>query len=144
MACPFFEPREPAALPRRSGVRLPLIDEYTGVCHASGAVVLPAEAMLSTACNQGYAYACPCHPSASNPSAMRYSVVLRTQQELTITWIEEQAYSPVGQGTVRVDIQSGRTVPAPLAEVISAQITAFCRSYLKRCVQQKDSIQEQS
>lgn len=141
MACPLFEPLEPAAAPRRPGVRLPLIDEYAGVCHASGKAAPPADAMLSAGCNQGYAYACPNYSQRGNPSAMRYSVTSQTEQQLTITWIEEQSYSPLRQGTMCFHIHERRLSPAPTA-VIAAQVMAFCRGYLARCPQRKLSQQQ--
>jgi hypothetical protein len=141
MACPFFEPSDLVKAPRRPGVRLPLLDEYEGLCHASGTVAEPAPTMLATACNQGYARACPNHPLADRPSAMRYSVTAQTEQELIVLWIEEQAYEPVRRGTVCFDVRSGVAAPVP-PPAISAQVTAFCRSYLARCAQQKVSTQE--
>lgn len=143
MACPFFEPRELAASPQRPGVRLPLLNEYAGVCNASGTQLAPAVTVLAAFCNQGYAYACPNHPSAGRPSAMRYSVTSQTELELTVTWIEEQAFTPLRQGTVRFEIVEGRATPT-LPAVMAAQLTAFCRSYLIRYAQQQALLNEQN
>ena len=53
MACPFFEPLAPVVHPESRNGRLPLIQEYEGVCHASGTGTIAS----GSVCNHGYANA---------------------------------------------------------------------------------------
>jgi hypothetical protein len=146
MACPFFEPREVASTRQRQSVRLPLLDEYAGVCRASAAPARPAEATLAKGCNQGYPRSCENYPGGLVPAAMRYTVTGESDGMLAVTWVEEQTHAPVRWGTTRFDITQMRVVDTMPADampstVIAAQLLAFCRSYLTRSTQQKEAVQ---
>jgi hypothetical protein len=130
MACPYFEPSSVAVPASRPGVRLPLIDEYSGLCHAAQLPCEPAPAVRPIGCNQGYAHGCANHPSRIAASAMRYSITAQSPEELHIIWIEEQGYAPIRQGTIRFEIRQGKLTPAPESPVMASQLFAFCRSYL--------------
>ncbi len=118
--------------PRRPGVRLPLIDEYAGACHASGTAAQAVDTMISTGCNQGYAESCPNHPASGAAAAMRYTVTGESDGILTLTWIEEQAHAPLRWGRVRFDADRQCLLDLPFPGPLFAQITVFCRSYLAR------------
>jgi hypothetical protein len=133
MPCPFFEPRLALSSPRFTGVRLPLIDEYSGFCHSAAENAVAVDAAQRPQCNHGYASGlCPRFPPSAAPSAMRYSVAGRTAEEITLVWLEEQEHSPLRWGSLRYSIAEDVLSPLDLTPAIQAQALAFCRSFLLR------------
>jgi hypothetical protein len=134
MPCPFFEPRSAVASTRLTGVRLPLIDEYSGLCHsAAGENAVAVDAGQRLQCNHGYAGGlCPRFPPDAASSALRYSVSGRSTREITLVWLEEQDHSPLRWGSLRYSIAEDTLSPLDLTPLIQAQALAFCRSFLLR------------
>jgi hypothetical protein len=132
MPCPFFEPRFAATPAGLAGVRLPLIDEYSGVCHSAGSPVV-VNGDHSRCCNQGYASGvCPRFPAEHGASALRYSITARTVDEITLLWIEEHDHAPVRWGQLHYSIPEDALTAGDFAQPVQAQALAFCRSFLVR------------
>lgn len=133
MPCPFFEPRTIVPSTRFMGVRLPLIDEYSGFCHSQGENRIAVDAGPRLQCNHGYASGlCPRFPANAASSAMRYSVAGRTAREITLVWLEEQDHSPLRWGSLCYSIAADALSPPDLTPLLQAQALAFCRSFLLR------------
>ena len=133
MPCPFFEPRSAVASTRLTGVRLPLVDEYSGLCHSGGEEAVAVDAAQRPQCNHGYAGGlCPRFPPDAASSALRYSVSGRSTREITLVWLEEQDHSPLRWGSLRYSIAEDTLSPLDLTPLIQAQALAFCRSFLLR------------
>jgi hypothetical protein len=133
MPCPYFEPHTVVAHPKHSNARLPLLDEYDGLCRAIPVVEsVPAERRF-TSCNQGYSRGCCEHfPAAEPRSALRYSVISYSAAVLQILCIEEQNYAPLRWHPAQYFPNTGRLEPEISDLCMRAQILAFCRSYLER------------
>lgn len=133
MPCPYFEPQNVVAQRENANGRLPLIDEYDGLCRAgSEPIEAPAE-LRFRCCNHGYSKGC-CErfPSGDARSSLRYHVVKQTQSGLELICIEEQNYAPLAWRTVRYFLAGERLEPQPNDDCMQAQAIALCRSYLKR------------
>jgi hypothetical protein len=132
MPCPYFEPRKIVEHPARANVRLPLIDEYEGLCHAgSEPIQAPAEVRFRC-CNHGYSKGC-CErfPVAEVRSSVRYSVVRHNQTALDLICIEEQNYAPLRWRALQYVLASECLNPEIDDACVWAQAVAFCRSYLR-------------
>jgi hypothetical protein len=133
MACPFFEPRQIAAAPEYAAARLPLIDEYDGLCRVrEQPFPVPAEARFRC-CNHGNSRGTCAHfPAGEQRSALRYEIVGRTAAALELLLLEERDYAPVAWQTVRY-ILAGESLEPEIGDIVKqAQIRAFCRSFLDR------------
>jgi hypothetical protein len=133
MPCPYFEPQRVAAEPTHSNARLPLIEEFDGVCHA-GAQLSPVQPSTRLRfCNHGNARGqCAHFPAADAPSAFRFDVLRRSAANLDVLFVEESLYAPVAWRALTFTIESGRLDPDPADRCQRAQLLAFCRSYLRR------------
>jgi hypothetical protein len=131
--CPFFEPKETAARPRHANARLPLIDEYEGVCHAGSEPGAPLHDVVFRYCNHGYSQGC-CDrfPSHEVRSAIRYDVVSRNESALSLICIKEQDYTPVQWQAIEYMVLTERFEPELGDLCMRAQALAFCRSFLGR------------
>lgn len=132
MPCPFFEPRAITAAPRHAQARLPLIDEYDGLCRAR-AELLPAPAERRfECCNHGYSHGlCEFFPTGDSPSCFRYTVLAQSSAGLEILCIEEQKYAPVRWHSAQYCAATGALEPDLASGPMRAQALAFCRSYLE-------------
>ncbi|MBV8550755.1 MAG: hypothetical protein JOY54_05600 [Acidobacteriaceae bacterium] len=131
MPCPYFEPQRIARQPKHPGARLPLLDEYDGLCHAFGGPVPETERFRS--CNHGYSRGeCGHFPENGSGSCFRFEVLHRTADWLEVLRVEEQGYAPVQWQPFRFSIQTGRVEPEPIDACALAQLRAFCSSYLRR------------
>ena len=133
MPCPCFEPQRVAANRRNFGGRLPLLDEYDGLCHA---VPNPFESppdLRFRCCNHGNSRGtCALFPAGEPRSSIRFDVLKRTTGALELLYVEECSYAPLRWTAVRYSTASGDLEP-DLADVcVRAQALAFCRSYLER------------
>jgi hypothetical protein len=133
MACPYFEPHELARTPQHTRARLPLIDEYDGLCRAAaGSVPAPSERRFRC-CNHGYSHGlCEIFPSADARSCFRYTVVRQSAAGLEIVCIEEQDYTPLRWYPTHYSLSTGQLEPEVADACMRAQALAFCRSYLAR------------
>jgi hypothetical protein len=133
MPCPYFEPRQEAARPTLPNARLPLIDEYDGVCRAAGDPRPVDPAMRMRLCNHGNARGACTHFPADEPrSAFRFEVLRRSVAHLDLLFIEETFYSPLAWRRLEFLIEGEQLDPDPLDPCERAQLLAFCRSYLRR------------
>jgi hypothetical protein len=130
MPCPYFEPRQVAAL---SGtVRLPLIEEYDGVCRAESEP-FPAPANLRfPCCNHGNSAAvCGHFPIQSQRSSQRFDITGSTDLSLDVLLVEELHYAPAAWRRVKYTIGSEVLEPEVTDACMRAQVLAFCRSFLR-------------
>ena len=131
MPCPFFEPQTPVPAATVGG-RLPLIDEYDGLCHAGPEPVASPETARFRFCNHGNSLGnCSAFPADEKRSALRYELISRENGRLRVLCIEEQGYTP-GRWYA-VEYASGEALnPEPENTCVRSQIVSFCRSYLAR------------
>jgi len=133
MPCPYFAPHHIVAQPQNANARLPLIDEYDGLCRAASEPIDAPVELRFRCCNHGYSRGC-CErfPSGDARSSLRYDVVRKTQNMLELVCIEEQNYAPLRWRTIQYFLASERVEPELEDACTQAQAIAFCRSYLKR------------
>jgi len=133
MPCPYFEPQRVVAHPQHSKARLPLLDEYDGLCRAVPAVEqVPAERRFSC-CNHGYSRGfCEHFPVIEARSAFRYTIVRHSADALEILCIEEQNYAPLRWHATQYFPETGRLEPEVADPCMRAQVLVLCRSYLER------------
>ena len=133
MPCPYFEPQAVAAAPQHASARLPLLDEYDGVCRAHPEPIpAPAERRFRC-CNHGYSYnLCDLFPAASSQSCFRYTVLRESSDGLDILCVEERNYAPVRWHPAHYRFESAALEPELADACMRAQALAFCRSYLQR------------
>jgi hypothetical protein len=142
MPCPYFEPDAPIATPAFHNSRLPLIEEYSGRCIRTST---SRRASDYAACNQGYARAiCENFPNQQTNGAWRYSFVRRDQDQLEILWIGEEEHFPVLSRPLHFSIAADCLVEKEVDCCVQAQVTAFCRSYLRKICSQKDTTVEKT
>jgi hypothetical protein len=133
MPCPFFEPQQRAAKPAYAHARMPLIDEYDGLCHARAQVEQAPENVRFRCCNHGYSRTeCTRFPQTESSSALRYSVVRETGELLQVLCIEERDHVPTPRFTIEFNIGDCSLAACDLTLVMQAQALAFCRSYVDR------------
>ena len=133
MPCPYFEPQRVASDPLHASARLPLIDEYDGMCHAHPDLISAPPELRFRCCNHGYSRGgCERVPASDVRSSARYNVVRRSEATLEVLCIEEQNYAPLRWQSIQYSIGSDR-LTVELSDVcLAAQLLAFCRSYLQR------------
>ena len=133
MPCPYFEPQRVVAEPTHFNARLPLIDEFDGVCRAlSEPLPVPAAARLRL-CNHGNAHGQCAHFPLKNPcSSFRFEVLRRSATGLDLLFVEEALYTPIAWRRLTFCASSENLDPDPPDACQRAQILAFCRSYLCR------------
>ncbi len=134
MPCPYFEPLTPVVHVTHPNARLPLLDEYDGLCHADAAGLPPPPDARFRCCNHGYSRGvCERLPDDREMrSAMRYNVVAHTAAILEVLCVEELNHSPGRYFTLTYDVSACALHTAAIDPVTRAQVAAFCRSYLKR------------
>ncbi len=133
MPCPCFEPERIAPEREHPQARLPLFDEYDGLCHATGNVFSAPAALRFRCCNHGYSRAlCEHFPPGEPRSALRYDVLRRTPGSLEVMCIEERDYAPLRWHQVEYLIETGLLKPEVCDACARAQLLAFCRGYLAR------------
>jgi hypothetical protein len=133
MPCPYFEPIALACPPARANARLPLIGEFTGLCHAAGSTIAAPLEVVSRYCNQGYSRgSCAHFPPAEIRASLRYSIVRETAAELDVICIEEADFRPLNWYAIHYQISDGSVLPATVDSIVRAQAAAFCREYVRR------------
>ena len=131
MPCPYFEPRQTVS-PATPNARLPLIDEYDGVCHAQGEAFPVEAAVRLRLCNHGNVRKlCGRFPAEESRSSFRFEVVSRSRARLELLFIEEEFYAPKAWRKLAFQVDGARLEPTPKDACERAQLLAFCRSYLK-------------
>ena len=133
MPCPYFEPRQAVPRPTLVNARLPLIEEYDGMCRALPEPLSVGADVRMRLCNQGNVRgACVHFPVAERRSAFRFEVLGRSVAHLDLLFIEEELYAPLAWRRVEFRIDGEQLEPDPADSCERAQMIAFCRSYLKR------------
>jgi len=133
MPCPYFEPQRVVAEPTHLNARLPLIDEFDGVCRATSEPVPVPPGSRMRLCNHGNAVGqCAQFPASEQRTSIRFDVVRRSASNLDLLYVEESLYAPLGWRTLTFLIDSERLDPDPSDACQRAQLLAFCRSYLRR------------
>jgi len=133
MPCPFFEPQHVARQPKHPKARLPLLDEYHGVCHANEDVVEIPETARFRFCNHGYSQGeCGHRPKPDAASCLRFELLGRSSGYLELLYLEEQNHVPVRWQKVIFRITESALEPEPEDVCARAQMQAFCKSYLAR------------
>lgn len=133
MPCPYFEPQRVLIHPEHLRARLPLIEEYEGMCHAHGEPFAAPASLRFQCCNHGYSRGCCEHfPVDHGRSCLRYSVLGCTPTALDLICVEEEGYAPVRWHAFQYILATGRLDPDPCEIPMRAQALAFCRSYLAR------------
>lgn len=139
MPCRFFEPLQIASVPFHPSARLPLIDEYDGLCHVSAEPSPVPEESRFAGCNHGNRHhPCGRFPAERERAVLRLTVAKQDADALEILAIEETNYRPVRCQTIRFLLPNEELVPE-LSEICQrAQLMAFCRSYLKRAAGRRE------
>ncbi len=133
MPCPYFEPQRVASDPQHATARLPLLEEYDGLCHALGEPLGVAPTLRFQYCNHGYSRgSCERFPAGETRSGVRYTVVRQTAAALEILCVEERDYAPLRWHSLQYFFDTECIDPELPDHCIRAQILAFCRSYRKR------------
>ncbi len=134
MPCPYFEPQRVATDSCHASARMPLIEEYDGICHSQEEPISVPPAVRFRCCNHGYSRGC-CErlPSAAEVrSCARYTVASRSESTLEVLCVEEQNYAPLRWHSVQYSIAGDSLAPHAMDICLEAQLLAFCRSYVKR------------
>jgi|SRR6476469_7143013 hypothetical protein len=129
MPCPYFEPLEPLAEPSFCNARLPLIEQYGGLCHVCAEPFQSTE----TCCNHGYARGhCERFPSEGRNAAHRFSLLSQGPEELELLFIDEEEYAPAFTRQLHFSVSGNCLSEDDVDFCIAAQALAFCRSYLRK------------
>ncbi len=132
MPCPFFEPQGVAADPEYPHVRLPLLDEYDGLCHAAEPLHAPPELRFGC-CNHGYSRGtCTHFPASETRSCIRFDVLHCDAESLELLFVEERDHAPLTWRRFRYFLGTGVIDPDPPDICARAQVVAFSKSYLSR------------
>ena len=133
MPCPLFEPVLPNKRPEHPDARIPLIEEYDGLCHATDQPSdVPAD-MRFRCCNHGYArQTCPRFPLHESRSSFRFDLAARAEGELKVLCIEESSHAPTAWQVMRYERSSGVINSDSNDPCQRAQARAFCQSFLRR------------
>lgn len=133
MPCPYFEPQRVATDPLHASARLPLIEEYDGICHAHAELINAPASLRFRCCNHGYSRGgCERIPLAEVRSSARCNVVRRSESTLGVLCVEEQNYAPLRWQSIEYSIAGDRLLMELSDVCLAAQLLAFCRSYVKR------------
>jgi hypothetical protein len=133
MPCRYFEPLQIVQIPFHPHARLPLVDEYDGLCHAGGEPVGVHTESRFSGCNHGNRdNLCGRLPVGSEHAVLRLTVAKQDGEALEVLAIEEANHTPLRWQTVRFLLRSEEIMPDLPAICQRAQLLAFCRSYLKR------------
>lgn len=137
MPCRYFEPLQIVSVPFHPNARLPLIDEYDGLCHSdTEPSPVPAESRFA-GCNHGNRNnPCGRFPAERERAVLRLTVAKQDTDALEVLAIEETNHRPIRWQTVRFLLGSEELIPESSEICQRAQLVAFCRSYLKKAAGQ--------
>lgn len=132
MPCPVFCPTRVADRSLQLLGRLPLIDQYEGICTAHSEPYAPDQQTLFRYCNQGYSNGCCSrYPIHEEISCLRYSITRRTSEALQVICVEETAHEPRRWHHFEYLLQASDLKGEAPTECMRAQAIAFCQSYLR-------------
>jgi hypothetical protein len=133
MPCPVFYPTSQVSEPTRTGGRLPLINEYEGVCKADAEPYTPDPDTLFRCCNHGYSRgACSRIPLDAAQSSVRYSILGRRDASLQVMCVEETNHEPQKWHRFEYVVETAEVKCDSLTECMRAQAAAFCLAYVRR------------
>jgi hypothetical protein len=113
-------------------VRLPLIEEYDGICRAGSEPFPAPDSLRFHCCNHGNsAGTCGRFPADAPHSSQRFDVAGSTATSLEILFVGELHYAPVAWRRVKYSIGSEVLEPDVTDVCARSQVIAFCRSFLK-------------
>jgi len=122
-----------AADPEHPRARLPLLDEYDGICHATPEPFPAPGDLRFRFCNHGYSRdSCVHFPSGDSRSCTRLTVLNVTAECLEILSVDETDHAPVSWRSVTYRPHTGSIEPDLSDACARAQLVAFCKSYLRR------------
>jgi hypothetical protein len=125
MSCPHFYPTES----RGGSALLPLLDSWTGLCHADPAH--PALPPNTLTCNLGYARGqCARFPNDTSPDAVRFTISHFDANGLLLYYVIERDHHPFAYGPLEYSFTSG--FPHITDPLLKQQATAYVKSYQRR------------
>lgn len=83
--------------------RLPLGAGWHGGCCAAGEEFTPSDSAIRDFCNLGNAHGCPSLPADRDWDAVRFSIALISDQQVTLSYICERGHAPVEHGRLTYD-----------------------------------------
>jgi hypothetical protein len=135
LACPFFVPRE--ILNDGSWLhpsRLPLGAGWSGSCCAGDAAMTPSESLIREHCNLGYAFTCPHLPRQRDWDAVRFSVAVAGEKEITLRFTCELDHAPVTHGTLIYELPAESWRSAHPDARINRLAASYLHAYrLRQC-----------
>jgi hypothetical protein len=132
MPCPLFEPQRVAKDPHNTAARLPLLEEYDGLCHAGEPREAVPPELRFRCCNHGYSQGvCRAFPAEEKRASLRYTVTRSDPKTIQLMLITERDYTPVTWQSLEYFVGSDCIQPDLADPCLRAQVLAFCRSYLK-------------
>lgn len=133
MPCPFFEPITVIARATFPNARLPLLEEYDGLCHANKETQPVPRDLRFACCNHGYSRgSCPHFPLSEVRSAVRFDVRNCGRETMELLVVEERDHFPIKWTVVRYRLATNEFEPQIADHVAQAQLLAFCRSFLRK------------
>lgn len=135
MPCPYFEPQRITARSEGASAlafRLPLIEEYDGVCRAAVEPFAAPDELRFQLCNHGNcAGRCAHFPANAACSSQRFNMTGSSSTSLEVLQLQETSYAPTAWRSVRYFIGSELLEPEISDVCARAQLIAFCRSFLR-------------
>ena len=122
-----------ASDPAHPHARLPLLDEYDGLCRAASEPFRAPRDLRFACCNHGYSRgSCSRFPASETRSSIRLDVLSVNAESLELLFVEECDRFPVSWRPVRYMVRTESVDPGLEDSCARAQVVAFCRSYLRR------------
>src|SRR5215469_9439714 len=147
MACPYFMPVEKLENGSWSHpARLPLGGGWRGHCTAPGHEgELPAQDILESFCNLGYANCCTWSPKEHPSDAIRFAVVPPSKSGaragtpydasasvICLRYVSERNHLPVDHGDLEFDLQRAIWTRSHADARVQKMAECFLESYLKK------------
>jgi hypothetical protein len=133
LSCPFFLPRERAddiAFPHPG--RLPLGRSWRGTCSAPGHEHETLNPKELESCNLGYAKSCSRLPKERSSDAVRFIVIGDTEERVSVEFVLEREYLPVGHGRLQFDQRSREWISPHPDGRIQKKAECFLDAYFER------------
>ena len=92
--------------------RLPLGAGWRGNCCATGDEFTPSDSAIRELCNLGNAHSCSSLPAEREWDAIRFSVALISDQQITLWYCCERGHAPVEHGKLTYD-RNNKTWQSP-------------------------------
>lgn len=119
-------------MPFHPNARLPLIQEYDGLCHAGSEPGAIAASSRFAGCNHGNRDdVCNKFPAGQDQMVLRFTILREDDDSLEILTVEETNHRPSRWNPVRFTVTGEQLTPDLSDRCLRAQLLAFCRSYLR-------------